>query len=193
MQTSLLIRYLKASILLATVTTVSIAFCTDVRNAAAVTRLGKAPVSTKPSLTVGLLPQSAPNIRVNNYLSADKSQRGRTIQGVVEMEIPSGYHVNSSRPLEKFLIATQLTIEPQQRLRVGPVSYPRALQRKLKFSKNRVSVYEGKAVMRINISVPANFQGDGAELKARLRYQSCSDEVCFPPKTQEVKFWVGVK
>lgn len=136
--------------------------------------------------------QSAPNIRINNYLSSESVKPGRSVQGVVEMEIPSGFHVNSSRPLEKFLIATQLTFEAQQRLRVGPVSYPRALLRSLKFSKNKVSVYEGKAVMRFNISVPANFTGDGAELKARLRYQSCSDDVCFPPKTYEVKFWVKV-
>ncbi len=169
MQTSLLRPFLKSSLLLAIVTAVSIAFCTEARA------------------------QSAPNIQVNNYLSVVKAQRGRTIQGVVEMTIPSGYHVNSSKPLEKFLIATQLTIEGQQRLRVGPVSYPRAVLRSLKFSKNKVSVYEGKAVMRFNISVPADFKGDGAELKTRLRYQSCSDEVCFPPKTQEVKFWVGVK
>ncbi len=137
--------------------------------------------------------QSAPDIRINNYLSADRVARGRTIQGVVEMEIPAGYHVNSSRPLEKFLIPTQLTIEAQQRLRVGRVNYPRAVLRNLKFSKNKVSVYEGKVVMRFNISVPANFAGDGAELKARLRYQSCSDEVCFPPRTHEIKFWVSVR
>ncbi len=169
MKTSLPLRPIKSTILMALITIVSAAFCTTIRA------------------------QSAPNITVNNYLSAVKAQRGRTIQGVVEMTIPSGYHVNSSRPLEKFLIATQLTIEGQQRLRVGPVSYPRAVLRSLKFSKNKVSVYEGRTVMRFNISVPANFSGDGAELKARLRYQSCSDEVCFPPKTQEVKFWVSVK
>lgn len=136
--------------------------------------------------------QSPPNIRVRNYLSAEKVAPGRTIQGIVEMEIPHGYHVNSARPLEKFLIPTQLTVEPSGGLRVGPVSYPRAVLRNLKFSKSKVSVYEGKAVMRFNITAPANFSGDGAEIKAKLRYQSCSDEVCFPPKTHEMKFWVKV-
>jgi thiol:disulfide interchange protein len=136
--------------------------------------------------------QSPPNITVNNYLRTEKVAPGRVVQAVVEMDIPGGYHVNSSKPLEKFLISTQLSLEPSRDLKVGPVSYPRAVVRKLKFSKNPVSVYEGKVVMRFNITVPANFYGDGAEVRARLRYQSCSDELCFPPQTREVKFWVRV-
>ena len=44
------------------------------------------------------------------------------MKGTVVMEIPSGYHTNSNRPLEKFLIATQLQIEAPQGIRVGPVS-----------------------------------------------------------------------
>src|SRR6266850_486960 len=87
------------------------------------------------------VPQSAPNIPVNGSLASNKTQRGRTVQGTVTMDIPSGYHVNSNRPLEKFLIATQLQIEAPKEIRVGPVVYPRALLRSLKFSKNRVSVF----------------------------------------------------
>ena len=163
-------------------------------------KLNKIQLSVSAILTAFLLSafssaiqaQSPPNITVNNYLRTEKVSPGRAVQAVVEMEIPAGYHVNSSRPLEKFLIPTQLTLEPSRDLRVSAVSYPRAIVRKLKFSKNPVSVYEGKAVMRFNITVPANFNGDGAEVKARLRYQSCNDEVCFPPQTREVKFWVRV-
>jgi hypothetical protein len=102
------------------------------------------------------------------------------------MYIPGGYHVNSSRPLEKFLVATELRIEASNSIRVGPVIYPRAVLRMFKFSKSRVSVYEGRAIMRFSVSVPASAAIGSTPLKARLRYQSCNDEVCFPPRTQEV-------
>jgi len=131
-------------------------------------------------------PQSQPNIGVNGYFSADKVKRG-TGQGVVVMEIPSGFHVHSNRPLEKFLIATQLQIDAPNGVRVGPVVYPRAILRSLKFSKNKVAVYEGKATMRFNVTVDAVFGSGSFELKGRLRYQSCNDELCFPPQTREVK------
>ena len=139
------------------------------------------------------LPQSAPNIRVTAALSAQKVQRGRTVQATVVMDIPSGFHVNSNRPLEKFLIPTQLKIDAPKGVRLGPVSYPRAVLRNFKFSKNRVSVYEGRATMRFNVTVPASFSTGSTELKAHLRYQSCNDEVCFPPQSRDVSLWLNVQ
>jgi thioredoxin:protein disulfide reductase len=138
-------------------------------------------------------PQSAPNIAVNGSLAANKTQRGRTVQGTITMEVPSGYHVHSNRPLEKFLIATQLQIEAPKGIRVGPIRYPRPLLRSLKFSKSKVSVFEGHAPMRFSVSVPRNFTGNSAEVKARLRFQSCNDDVCFPPQTREVKLWLTIE
>src|SRR6266850_2659829 len=81
--------------------------------------------------------QSAPNIDVNGSLAANKIGRGRSVQGTVVMDIPSGYHANSNRPLERFLIATQLQIEAPRSVRVGPIIYPRPLLRSLRFSKNK--------------------------------------------------------
>ncbi|HET9785691.1 MAG TPA: protein-disulfide reductase DsbD domain-containing protein, partial [Pyrinomonadaceae bacterium] len=69
----------------------------------------------------------------------------------------------------------------------------RALLRNLKFSKSKVAVYEGRTPMRFNVTVPASFGSDSVELKARLRYQSCNDEVCFPPQTREITIPVKVK
>jgi DsbC/DsbD-like thiol-disulfide interchange protein len=139
------------------------------------------------------LPQSAPNINVTAAVSPDKVQRGRTVRATVVMDIPSGFHVNSNLPLEKFLIPTQLKIETPRGVRVSAVSYPRAVLRSFKFSKNRVSVYEGRATMRFSVTVPANFSTGSTELKAHLRYQSCNDEVCFPPQSRDVSLWLSVQ
>jgi len=139
------------------------------------------------------LPQSAPNIAVNGSVSGDGVRRGRSAQAVVVMEIPAGYHVNSNRPLEKFLIPTQLQIEAPPGVKVSAVSYPRALLRRLKFSKNQVAVFEGRTTMRFNVTVPAGFGSDSTELKARLRYQSCNDEFCFPPATREIRIPIRVR
>jgi DsbC/DsbD-like thiol-disulfide interchange protein len=138
-------------------------------------------------------PQETPSIALTGKLSADKVRRGRSVQATLIMDIPSGYHVNSSRPLEKFLVPTQLKIDAPQGIRVSAVSYPRAILRTFKFSRNKVSVYEGRATMRVNVIVPANFTSGSAELKARLRYQSCNEEACFPPQTREVSLWLTIE
>jgi len=144
-------------------------------------------------ISTNAVPQSAPNIPVNGAVASTKISRGRTAQGTIVMEIPSGFHANSNRPLEKFLIATQLQIEAPKGIRVGPVIYPRALMRSLKFSKSRVSVFEGRTTMRFSVMVPRDYSGNSAELKARLRFQSCNDDTCFPPQTREVKLWLNVE
>jgi thiol:disulfide interchange protein DsbD len=145
------------------------------------------------SLFATRAPQSAPNIPVDGSLASDKIQRGRTAQGSIVIDIPSGYHANSNRPLEKFLIATQLQIEAPKGVRVGPIVYPRALLRSLKFSKSKVSVFEGRTTIRFGVTVPRNFAGNSAELRAKLRFQSCNDDTCFPPQTREVKLWLNVE
>ncbi len=139
-----------------------------------------------------LTPQSAPHIGVNGYLATDKAQRGRTIQAAIVMEIPGGYHVNSNRPLEKFLVATQLSVDAPKGVRVGPIVYPRARLLNFEFSKDKLAVFEGRTILRFNVTVPANFNSDSLEMKAKLRYQSCSNSLCFPPQSREVKVYVPV-
>ncbi|HEY8228535.1 MAG TPA: protein-disulfide reductase DsbD N-terminal domain-containing protein [Pyrinomonadaceae bacterium] len=138
-------------------------------------------------------PQSAADVKVSGWASPDKTRRGRSVQANVQVEIPAGLHVQSSRPLDKFLVATKLEIEPPAGVRVSAPIYPRAVMRNFKFSKGKVAVYEGRAVIRFNVTVPANFKGNSAEIKGRLRFQACNDESCFPPVTRDVSVWVNVE
>jgi hypothetical protein len=132
------------------------------------------------------------NIGINGFFAVDKAQRGRTLQAAVVVEIPSGYHINSNRPLAKFLIPTALKIEAPGGIKIGPVSYPPARLRSFSFSPDKLSVYEGRAVMRFNVSVPANFSTGVTELRVRLKYQSCNDEACFPPTTRSIMMPIAI-
>lgn len=134
----------------------------------------------------------ANNIGVNGFFAADKAQQGRVLQAAVVLDIPDGYHVNANRLTNKFMIPTELKIDAPKGLRVSAVSYPRAVVRKLGFSKEPVQLYEGRAVMRFNVTVPANFKQGDTELRARVHYQSCNNEVCFPPTDREVKLQIAV-
>jgi DsbC/DsbD-like thiol-disulfide interchange protein len=131
------------------------------------------------------------NVGVNGFFSADKAQRGRSVQAAIVLDIPHGLHVNSNKAA-KFSIPTVVRVDAPKGLRVSAVSYPRAVVRRLGFSKEALSLYEGRAVMRFNVSVPPNFQTGLTELRAKVTYQSCTDEVCYPPTTREVKLGINV-
>src|SRR5215208_77003 len=138
-------------------------------------------------------PQSSSDINVSGAIAPDKIKKGRRVRATVVMEIPHGLHVQSNKPLDKFLVPTKLDVETPSGMSVGPVSYPRPLKRKLKFSKGNVAVYEGRAVLRFNVTVPPNYSGGSGDIKGKLRFQACNDESCFPPVTREVKMWLNIE
>jgi thiol:disulfide interchange protein DsbD len=138
-------------------------------------------------------PQSSGTVPVSGSLVPDKTKKGRMVKAAVVMDIPQGLHVQSNKPLDKFLIATKLDVETPTGIKIGPIAYPRALMRNLKFSKNKVAVYEGRATIRFNVTVPANYSGGSGEIRGKLRFQACNDESCFPPVTREVKMWLNVE
>jgi hypothetical protein len=137
--------------------------------------------------------QSASDVNVSGSITPDKVKKGRAVRGSIVIDIPRGLHVQSNRPLDKFLVATKLDLETPSGMRVGPVSYPRAMMRDLKFSKRAVAVYEGRAVLRFAVTVPPNYSGSSGEIIGKLRFQACNDELCFPPVTREVKMRLNVE
>ena len=143
--------------------------------------------------SASLYAQSAADVNVNGSLQPDKIKKGRVVKAVVLMDIPQGLHVQSNKPLDKYLVATKLDLETPSGMKVGPIMYPRPVMRQLKFSKQAVAVYEGRATIRFNLTVPVTYTGSSGEIKGKLRFQACNDESCFPPITREVKMWLNVE
>jgi thiol:disulfide interchange protein len=118
--------------------------------------------------------------------------RGGSVKGTVVMNIPAGLHVNSNRPDSQYSIPTTLRVSSPN-AKLSAVSYPRGKSRKFQFSENAINVYEGRVAFNFNVAVPANFRGNEVRVRAVVRYQACTDEVCYPPKTQEITLTANVK
>jgi len=143
---------------------------------------------------VGPEPQGG-NINVNGFFSVDPAQQGSTFQTAVVMEIPRGLHVNSNKPLGKYAVPTVVKVDAPRGLRVTPVSYPRGAVRTFRFGgagEERLAVYEGRTIFRFNISVPPGQEQGVARLRVSVRFQSCNDEVCFPPATRELVLPIAI-
>jgi DsbC/DsbD-like thiol-disulfide interchange protein len=137
-------------------------------------------------------PTPEPNISVVGYFATDKAQKGKPVRVAIVIDVPSGYHINSNRPLENYLIATSVKVEPENGLRAGVVTYPRPIMRTFKFSSKQLSVYEGQTRLKFSVSIPANYAEGAAKIKARVRLQSCNDEACFPPKNYDLSLKIDV-
>jgi DsbC/DsbD-like thiol-disulfide interchange protein len=138
------------------------------------------------SFTVVHAQTTPPKITTQLSLTTSKVRRGRTVRGSLVLDIPTGYHVNAHSPISRFALPTKIEVEGPAGMKIGSVVYPKAIVRRFSFSKDRLGVYEGRAVIRFTITIPLNQTIGQGEVKARLSYQSCSDEVCFPPVTREI-------
>src|SRR3954469_15704703 len=99
-----------------------------------------------------------PTIHFKGYYANDKAPKGRLVRAAVVLEVPDGYHVNANKPLGKYAIPTTINIEAPRGVNVGPIAFPRAVVRKLKATNNEsLAVYEGRAIMRFNVTVPPDY------------------------------------
>ncbi len=119
-------------------------------------------------------------------------KRGGTVKGTIVMNIPGGLHVNSSRPNTDYAIPTVVNVNATG-AKVGAVMYPRGTNRKFEFSDDALNVYENRAVFNFNVAVPANFKGNMVRVNAVVRYQACTEQVCYPPKNKEITLTAKVR
>ncbi len=117
---------------------------------------------------------------------------GRTTFGTVVIRIPNGLHVNSNRPNSQYAIPTTVKISTTG-VKFGAIKYPKGKNRKFQFSEETINVYEGTVSFGFSFTVPANFKGNVVKVRAVIRYQACTDEVCYPPKTKEINLTARVK
>jgi len=122
---------------------------------------------------------------VSGSIARDAARRGATTTGTIVLDIPKDLHVNSSRPKSEYAIPTPVRISGKG-VRVGGITYPAGENRKFQFSEELINVYEGTVFFWFNVTVPPNYRGKSIELKAVVRYQACTNEVCYPPRNKDV-------
>ena len=119
-------------------------------------------------------------------------KRGGSAKGTIVMSIPGGLHVNSNRPNSEYAIPTVVRVSAVG-AKVGGIGYPRGRNRKFGFSEDTLNVYEGRNAFSFNLTVPANFKGNAVKVRAVVKYQACTNEVCYPPKTKEITLTAQVR
>ena len=141
-------------------------------------------------LAGNLAETNAQTVNVSGSIGTVK--RGGSIKGSVVLNIPGALHVNSNRPNSEYAIPTTVSLSTKGG-KVGGAIYPRGKNRKFSFSDEVINVYEGRTTINFNLTVPANYSGDTVNVRAVVRYQACTDEVCYPPKSQTVNLTARIK
>ena len=110
---------------------------------------------------------------------------GKAVRATVVFSLPAELHANSHNPGGEYAIPTTVRASGTG-LRIGAVSYPRGHSRKFEFSESPINVYEGRTSFGFNVTAPANFTGKTIRVHVTVKYQACTNEVCYPPKTKQI-------
>lgn len=104
-----------------------------------------------------------------------------TLRVPVAVLIRRGYHINSNRPNEPYLIPTSLSWA-ETPFRVESIDFPPADEVRYDFSDAPLSVYSSR-IQIVTTFIVASVPEELRELRGTLRFQACNDKACLPPRT----------
>ena len=119
--------------------------------------------------------------------------KGTPARATVYLTLPGGVHANSNRPGNEYQIPTVVRASSTRGVKVGRVAYPRGRNRKFAFSETPINVYEGRVPFTFTVTVPPGFQGKTVRVDVSVRYQACTEEVCYAPKSKTVALTANVQ
>lgn len=99
----------------------------------------------------------------------------------VDIQLADGWHINSTRPLQDYLIPTSLALGNGEPLE--STQYPQPIERVLGFQSEALSLYEGS--ISVSARLPeAELNGGIPSLSSvQLTLQACNDTICLAPET----------
>lgn len=112
--------------------------------------------------------------------------RNETVEVRVTIQVKNGYHVNSNKPNDDYLIPLRLKWEPGP-LTATEVLFPKPEERNYSFSQKPVSVFTGDFQVTTRFKVEAAVPAGPGILLGKLRYQACSEDTCYRPAMIEIR------
>jgi thiol:disulfide interchange protein DsbD len=128
-------------------------------------------------------PRPSDIVSTKTYVSMDPVPRGKEFQAAVVVKINPGYHMNSHKPSDSYLIPTTVTPKlPDGFTLIGEPSYPLGKNEKFPFSPDKpLNVYTDSVTFRLKMTADEKAALGKASIPVTLRFQACNTSACLPP------------
>ncbi|HYN44358.1 MAG TPA: cytochrome c biogenesis protein CcdA, partial [Thermoanaerobaculia bacterium] len=146
--------------------------------------------SATPLAAQGLGVPSVVSVRLAS--DAEQLVAGQPFRLALVATIAPGWHVNSNRPSEDYLIPTQAALAPAEGLSFGAPAYPAHKEKKLPFSDRPLALFEGETVIVIEGTAGGDASPGPRTLRATLDFQPCNDAQCLAPAQAEALLAIDV-
>jgi DsbC/DsbD-like thiol-disulfide interchange protein len=121
-------------------------------------------------------------VTTHSFVSLDPVPRGKEFQAAVVVKIATGYHMNSHKPSDSYLIPTTLTPQLPDGFKLAEAIYPAGRDEKFPFSPDKpLNVYSGSVTLRLRLTAEDTAALGAATIPVTLRFQACNLSACLPP------------
>lgn len=108
----------------------------------------------------------------------------------LKVSVLPGFHVNSDKPKDEFLIPLKLTWQTGP-LEAANTTYPKPED--IKVGKDILAVFTGSFTIETNFRASESAEPGPAIMTGRLRYQACNNQMCFRPASVDVRLPVSIE
>jgi len=128
-------------------------------------------------------PSDTPVVAVRVPEAKIRLAPGGTAEVRLEIDIKSGWHINSSHPTLDYLIPTQVRLEPEGHVSLDSSEFPEADLVSLGFAGQAIAVYQGRAPVKLVLRADPSARPGPASVRGVVSFQACNDEACLKPAT----------
>jgi len=108
------------------------------------------------------------------------------------IKLPEDIHIQSNKPRDPLLIATDLTLKPPAGVTIDHIVYPKSIDLTQPGQRQPLAVFSGTVTIDAFLRIGADADTGESTLAGQLRYQACDAMVCFPPARADVQWTLRI-
>ncbi len=126
-----------------------------------------------------------PRAEVTPLVERPAVRAGERARVALKVSLPEGLHTQSNKPRDPLLIPTELVIEAPAGIAAEEIVWPPSTDFAQAGQEKPLAVFEHEFAIGVELSIAPTASGD-VEVPAKLRYQACDANLCYPPQTAPV-------
>jgi thioredoxin:protein disulfide reductase len=123
-----------------------------------------------------------PRAEVTPLVERPAVRAGERARVALKVSLPEGLHTQSNKPRDPLLIPTELVIEAPAGVAAEEIVWPPSTDLAQVGQEKPLAVFEHEFAIGVELSIAPTASGD-VEVPAKLRYQACDANLCYPPQT----------
>ena len=125
-------------------------------------------------------------------LDNDAAHAGDVVHAALTVSLPEGFHVQSNKPRDPSLIATELTVDAPNGVSVKEIVFPAPVDLKLQGADQPLAVFEQRFAIGVQLALAPDVATGSLNVPVRLHYQACNDTTCFAPANATAEWTLNV-